>query len=201
MALRPFAARAWATANAGSFDTALSARHETGRNPVYKPMNDEATQTPRSAAGFPENRLPNARLTGGLLAPGRQPRDNCARKRQQVAGAEHQPVLNGPVLGQRFRTTAACGHNRTSTSPPNRAVAHANKGSPDKDWLRSFSCGLPIHQCRAGFRDQFRGDAPFPGPARAALGGIAQALGRRNAHQHGMRLEHLVEQRLGFVAP
>jgi hypothetical protein len=46
MALRPFAARAWATANAGSFDTALSARPETGRNPVYKPMNDEATQTP-----------------------------------------------------------------------------------------------------------------------------------------------------------
>ncbi len=200
MALRPFAARAWATANAGSFDTALSARHETGRNPGLQTHERRSHPNACSATGFSEDRLPNARLTGGR-SPRRQPRDNCARKRQQVAGAEHQPVLNGPVLGQRFRTTARCGHNRTSTSPPNRAVAHANKGSPDKDWLRSFSCGLPIHQCRAGFRDHFRGDAPFPGPARPTLGGIAQALGRRNAHQHGMRLEHLVEQRLGLVAP
>lgn len=43
MALRPFAARAWAAANAGPFDTALIRPASAGRNPGYSPMKDEAT--------------------------------------------------------------------------------------------------------------------------------------------------------------
>jgi hypothetical protein len=46
MALRPFAARAWATANAGPFDTALIHPATAGRNPGHKPMNDDVTIVP-----------------------------------------------------------------------------------------------------------------------------------------------------------
>ena len=48
-------------------DTAVIRPAQPDEIPIYKPMNDEATQTLGSAAGFPENRLPNARLTESRL--------------------------------------------------------------------------------------------------------------------------------------
>jgi len=46
MALRPVAARAWTTADAGSPEIRqLSARRRRAKSSNYKPMNDEATST------------------------------------------------------------------------------------------------------------------------------------------------------------